>query len=340
MNLQERLSSFIQLGEKIDSLTSTETQILCENANRQNKWFTEESVTSALKGISKFLKKEVLDQWLTKYQFDQNDQKHVGIVMAGNIPMVGFHDLMCVLLSGHKADIKPSSDDVYLIKTISQWLTDINPQFQDLILFPESLKDSDAIIATGSDNTARYFEHYFGGKPNIIRKNRTSVGVLDGNETEEQLKSLGEDIFKYFGLGCRNVSKLFYPKGFDITRIFPSFEPFEPIIHHHKYRNNYDYNKSILLVNKEPHLDTGFLLTKEDDQFVSPISMIYTQAYNDLAELESTISQNAEKIQCIVGGESIQKTSLEVFNFGEAQYPEVWDYADGVDTMKFLTELK
>ncbi|MCR9252872.1 MAG: acyl-CoA reductase [bacterium] len=340
MNLQERLSSFIQLGEKIDSLTSTETQILCENANRQNKWFTEESVTSALKGISKFLKKEVLDQWLSKYQFDQNDQKHVGIVMAGNIPMVGFHDLMCVLLSGHKGDIKPSSDDVFLIKTVSQWLSDINPQFQDLILFPDSLKDSDAIIATGSDNTARYFEHYFGGKPNIIRKNRTSVGVLDGNETEEELKSLGEDIFKYFGLGCRNVSKLFYPKGFDITRIFPSFEPFEPIIHHHKYRNNYDYNKSILLVNKEPHLDTGFLLTKEDEQFVSPISMIYTQSYNDLAELESTINQNAEKIQCIVGGEAIQNTSLEVFNFGEAQYPEVWDYADGVDTMKFLTELK
>lgn len=340
MNLQERLSSFIQLGEKIDSLTSIETQILCENANRQNKWFTEESVTSALKGISKFLKKEVLDQWLSVYQFHQNDQKNVGIVMAGNIPMVGFHDLMCVLLAGHKADIKPSSDDVFLIKTVSQWLSDINPKFQDLILFPDTLKDSDAIIATGSNNTARYFEHYFGGKPNIIRKNRTSVGVLDGNETEEQLKSLGEDIFKYFGLGCRNVSKLFYPKGFDITSIFPSFEPFEPIIHHHKYRNNYDYNKSILLVNKEPHLDTGFLLTKEDDQFVSPISMIYTQAYNDLPELESIVSQNADKIQCIVGGEAIQKTRLDVFNFGEAQYPEVWDYADGVDTMKFLTELK
>ncbi len=339
MNFEERLSNFIQLGEKITSLTSTETQFLCENANRENKWFTENSVKSALIGIAKFLTPDTLNQWTASYDLSKSPGKHVGIVMAGNIPMVGFHDLLCVLLSGHQADIKPSSDDTFLIRQLCQWLFEIDNRFEDLIHFPDSLKSSEAVIATGSDNTARYFEHYFGNRPHIIRKNRTSVAIIEGSETQEQFGKLGEDIFKYFGLGCRNVSKLFYPEGFDIRTVFPAWESFEPIIHHHKYRNNYDYNKSILLVNKEPHYDTGFLMTKEDNQLVSPISMVFTQSYKDGEQLKKILSDQSEKIQCIVGGHNILNGLFATYNYGAAQYPEVWDYADGVDTLKFLEGL-
>lgn len=331
MNLEDRIGAFNKLGEKLTKLSNEEMDLLVEKAGQSNAWFTEDSVKSALEGIAFMLQAEKLKKWISDYSTDEKLPKIVGIVMAGNIPLVGFHDLLCVLISGHFAAIKPSSDDQFLTSTLIDWLTEIEPRFKKNIEIRERLTEIDAVIATGSDNTSRYFEYYFKDIPHVIRKNRTSVAVVDGNESEEDVKNLGVDIFSYFGLGCRNVSKLFTPKGFDLTGFFPHFETFNSMIHHHKYRNNYDYHKSIYLVNKTQHLDTGFLLTVSTDDLVSPISVLYHQEYDTAETLTKVLQTNESKIQCIVGNGYLP--------FGTAQSPELWDYADNVDTMEFLNKL-
>jgi hypothetical protein len=251
--------------------------------------------------------------------------------MAGNIPGVGFLDLLCVLLSGHVAAVKLSRQDEIMIQVLMKWLLSIEPRFKKNLEFRDRLDHTDAVIATGSDNTARYFEYYFGKQPHIIRKNRTSVAVLDGTESKADIQHLGDDIFSYFGMGCRNVTKLYLPTGFDFAQFLPYLESFSAVGLHHKYRNNYDYQKSIMLVNNVRHLDNGFLLARESADLVSPTSVLYYQFYSDTGELENLLGENPQKIQCIVGKGRI--------DFGKAQSPEPWDYADGVDVLQFLDEL-
>jgi hypothetical protein len=331
MNLHDKIHAFTKLRQKIENLTDEELVELSATARNHNGWFTEESVKNALKGITFMLDEEKLKQWTSAYEFKSEVPKVVGIVMAGNIPLVGFHDLLCVLLSGHFVAIKPSSDDEILTRTMVNWILEVEPRFKKNIEIRERLNNVDAVIATGSDNTARYFEYYFRQIPNIIRRNRTSVAVLTGNETTEDYQNLGLDIFSYFGLGCRNVSKVFTPKGFDLRELFPSLEGFDFVGNHHKYRNNYDYHKSIYLVNRTPHLDTGFLLSISTDELVSPISVLYHQEYESLETMTGILEDKKDKIQCIIGKDFIP--------FGKAQRPELWDYADNVDVMEFLINL-
>ncbi|MEQ9405865.1 MAG: acyl-CoA reductase [Cyclobacteriaceae bacterium] len=332
MNLSGRKEVFIRLGQKISALSNLELEQLSGQAKAKNGWFTSESVKESLNGISFMLEEEKLNKWVSQYEIADPIPKITGIVMAGNIPLVGFHDLLCVLISGHFAAIKPSSDDDFLTRTIVDWIIEIEPGFKKNIEIRERLTTIDAVLATGSDNTSRYFEYYFKDIPHIIRKNRTSVAILSGEESTEELQCLGRDIFTYFGLGCRNVSKIFTPKGYDLKRILDQFEGYKETGNHNKYRNNYDYHKSIYLVNQTPHLDNGFLLVVSTDDLVSPISVVYHQEYDSLENLQKVLDSNEEKIQCIVGKDHIP--------FGMAQSPELWDYADNVDVMKFLIDLK
>lgn len=331
MKIEEKIKVFESLGDKIRSLSVSKVEELAQHAQSHNGWFTLESVSKALQGIAYLLQKDKLEQWLGNESESPEVPRIVGIVMAGNIPLVGFHDLLCVLASGHFAAIKPSSDDAYLMKQLTEWIIEIEPRFKKNLELRERLNSIDAVIATGSDNTARYFEYYFKDIPSIIRKNRTSIAILNGNETAEELRLLGEDVFSYFGLGCRNVSKVFTPKGFDFRDVFPHFESFKEVANHHKYRNNYDYYKSIYLINQTPHLDTGFLLINSTNDLVSPISVLYHQEYETMDQLNEVIKQQEEKIQCIVGQGRIP--------FGKAQLPELWDYADNVDVLAFLKQL-
>jgi len=289
MKLIDRINAFKLLKEKVDGLSNEELESIAGRARQENGWFTAENVKNAFEGISFMLANDKLSHWANSYNISDRIPKVVGIVMAGNIPLVGFHDLLCVLISGHFVAIKPSSDDAYLTNLILDWIMEIEPRFKKNVEVRDKLTAIDSVIATGSDNTSRYFDYYFKNIPHIIRKNRTSVAVLNGNESSEEMQALGADIFSYYGLGCRNVSKLFTPVGFDLRTLFPRWEAFEDIIHHHKYRNNYDYHKSIYLVNKTPHLDSGFLLTASTDDLVSPISVLYHQEYDNEADLKQVL---------------------------------------------------
>ena len=332
-NVQHRIAAWRQVGEKIKETYSKEKDELSLLVQGENPWFTSDNIEAAILGVTYFLDTGKLEEWLKSYNLENQTQKVIGLVMAGNIPMVGFHDLFCTLLAGCRAQVKLSSDDSVLMK----WLIDLiiaEETFKDSIELVPQLKGMDAVIATGSDNTARYFDYYFGKYPNIIRKNRTGVAILSGNESAHELHELGKDIFQYFGLGCRNVSKLFVPQGYDFTHLFGALKSFDNVMHFSKYSNNYDYQKAILLVNHEEHLDTGFCLFKESTALVSPISVIYFEYYENQDSLTEILKEKREKIQCVLGN-----THRDSIAFGKAQRPEVWDYADGIDTMKFLSEL-
>jgi hypothetical protein len=337
MNQHERVSAFVQLGVAIQSLSESEKQELFWRVENKNSWFTKEYCQAALDGIVSMLAADKLQKWLQEYRnLDALTPRSIGIMMAGNIPAVGFHDLMSVLISGHIACVKLSSADEILMKWIVKTLIAIEPRFQDLIQIEEMLKGKDAYIATGSDNSSRYFSYYFGKYPSIIRRNRTSVAVLTGKESTTDLQDLGKDIFQYFGLGCRNVSKIFIQSKDQLQHLLDSLEIFSSITRHHKYVNNYDYNKSILLVNREDHLDNGFLLIRESSEMVSPISVLFYEIYTDLDQLKDKLDEMKDHIQCIVSNaDSIQGC----VPFGGAQQPDAWDYADGVDTLSFLKKL-
>ena len=335
MNIEERINAFVKLGDFINQLTEEEIDELHLQAVGHNNWFTRESIVSSLKGIEVYLTGEALNKWVSKYQFTSNGTKMVGVIMAGNIPMVGFHDLLSVLISGHHLHAKLSSQDPFLLKFLSEKIIEIEPRFEENIQFVERMNDVEALIATGSDNSARYFEYYFSKIPHVIRKNRSSCAVLTGKESTEEINKLGNDILQYYGLGCRNVSKLYVPVDFDFIPFLDALQDYAPVLDHHKYSNNYDYNKSIYLVNKVPHLDTGFLLLHESEQVVSPISVLYYEYYKDENDLEQKLSQQSEKLQCIISKGAV-KESIKI---GEAQNPSLWDYADGVDTLAFLQEL-
>jgi hypothetical protein len=308
-----------------------EFQLITEKLSNQNGWFTEENVKLALTSWQKVLNEELLEIWLSKYQLSENS-KTIGLVLAGNIPMVGFHDVLSVLISGHKVLIKLSSQDNLLIPFLLKVLIKIEPNFKEKIIYrKDKLQNFDAIIATGSNNTARYFEYYFRDKPHIIRKTRNSVAVLSGDENNEDLFNLGKDIFTYFGLGCRNVSKLFVPKGYDFTSFFEAIYPFNTVINHHKYANNYDYNKTVYLMNAIPLFDNNFLILKEDNSIASPLGVVFYEFYTEIDEVVQIIENQKDTIQCVVS--SILEDSIP---FGQSQVPKLWDYADGVDTIKFI----
>jgi hypothetical protein len=338
INIKKSINSFSELGRQMlspDASLST----LIENEQYHNAWFTPASVSEAVTAIGHMLNEVDLSTWLSKYDLKTDKPaKSVGLILAGNIPLVGFHDVLSVIASGNKALIKASSQDARLIKAVLEKLVTIDADFAGSFSFVDRLQGFDAIIATGSNNSSRYFDYYFGKVPNIIRKNRNSIAVLSGKETAEDLFNLGHDILDYYGLGCRNVSKVLVPEGYDFTFFFESIEDHKAIINHHKYNNNYDYNKSIYLVNRDKHFDNGFLMVKEDDRLTSPLSALFFNYYYDMAEAENIISQNAENIQCIVSTLPLQVKN-QVVGFGQSQQPKLWDYADGVDTMEFLSSL-
>lgn len=335
MTVEQRINAFVKLGNHIANLSAEAFESLSLNARLENPWFTDENVKRSLIGIAQYLQEDKLRKWVSAYTLNPKEPKTVALVMAGNIPLVGFHDLLCVLISGHYAQLKLSSKDSKLIQYLIKHLIWFEPEFEKAITIKENkLENFDAVIATGSDNSARYFEYYFGKYPNIIRKNRTSCVILSGNESDAEIEALGEDIFSYFGLGCRNVSKAYVPKGYDFAKILSKWESYKDIIHHHKYCNNYDYQKSILLVNQVKFLDNGFILLQENEKLVSPISVLYYEYYSDQTNLENKLKSNQDKTQCIVGS-----NPAATVTFGKAQYPEVWDYADNVDTLKFFESL-
>lgn len=297
-----------------------------------NGWFKEAEVRRAFKGISSWLTEEKLEAWLSNYQFKKDAKKRVAIIMAGNIPLVGFHDFISVFLSGHISLIKMSSDDRHLLPAIIKTMTLFDERIGDLVeIVEERLLDFDAVIATGSNNSARYFESYFGKQPHIIRKNRNSIAILTGDESKEELSKIGEDIFNYYGLGCRNISQIWIPENFELKRFFEAIFDYSDIVHHNKYANNYDYNKAVYLMNQESLLDNGFILLKEDKSLHSPLGMLHYVRYKDQSEYESFIESNKDQLQVIVG------KGFEAL--GNSQCPDLTDYADGVDTLKFLQDL-
>lgn len=336
MDFIKRKKSLIELGNRLKNLESETYSKIIREANLNNPWFTSENTKRSFEGLIAYLDEDKLSAWLKNYTIKEHSSKKVGVVMAGNIPMVGIHDFICILVSGHKLVCKLSSSDDILIPFIASELINIEAGFADQIEFVDQLKNIDAAITTGSDNSGRYFEHYFGKYPNIIRKNRTSIAVLTGDESTQDLTGLSHDIYSYFGLGCRNVSKLFLPKNYSISDLLNHFNSYEDLVHHSKYNNNYFYNKSIFLVNQDKHLDNGFTLFIESEKLVSPISVIFYEFYEDIDVLKNKLDLVKSKIQCIVTN---SKNFENTIPFGEAQKPEVWDYADNIDTLKFLLSL-
>ncbi len=340
-------TAFTRLGQYLLSYDN-ELQHLVDTAKHYNAWFTPEQTEKAVKAIGSMLNEKDLDTWFKKEEAEgskgddkagMSGQKTVGLVLAGNIPLVGFHDILCVLAAGHTALIKLSSQDKHLTPHILSKLVEIEPSFGTQIRYTERLENFDAVIATGSNNTSRYFEYYFKNVPHIIRKNRNSIAILTGDESQEELSCLGNDIFDYYGLGCRNVSKLYVPEGYDFKSFFEAIESFKDVINHHKYNNNYDYNKSIFLVNLEHHLDNGFLLLrKASDSLSSPLATLYYDEYQDLASLEKTFETRTDEIQCITGKVKL-KLPVQQVDFGCSQKPRLWDYADNINTIQFLLTL-
>lgn len=330
------IEALVRLGDYIASMP-TELEEKVEEAFLRNRWFTPENTKFALVSLSeKMLQKDELEEWLRHYQFPEIQQgKNVGLIMAGNLPLVGFHDFLSVLVSGHRALIKASSKDPVLLPFLLNKLESLDAGIKNRYSFVERLSDFDAVIATGSNNSSRYFEYYFGRYPHIIRKNRNSVAVITGDEREEELLSLGDDIFRYFGLGCRNVSKLYLPEGYDPARILDAMEAFQEIIRHDKYRNNYDYHRSLYLLNDTPHLASDFLMLVENEAIASPMAALHYEYYKDKASLKGSLAMHSHEIQIVV---SKDPETGDVAP-GESQTPGLLDYADKVDTMDFLLQL-
>ena len=327
MNLAERIDLMAELGRYL-ARGNEDLQAVQQRAYEKNGWFTREFSSHAIKNIyAQFLQKEKLQNWAASYFLDDNiTSKNVGIIMAGNIPLVGFHDFLSVFIAGHRQTIKLSAKDTVLLKHIVDKLLEWQPGLQSSIVFADMLKGCDAYIATGSNNTARYFDYYFGKYPNIIRRNRTSVAVLTGNESETELGLLADDVNMYFGLGCRNVAKIYVPQGYDFVPLLNVFKKYAYFSDHVKYRNNYDYNLTLLIMNNVYYMTNESILLVKNDAFFSPISQLNYSFYTDDAQVKQDLEKD-ENVQCIVGNS---------IPFGLSQQPSLTDYADGVDTMQFL----
>ncbi|MGC6431613.1 MAG: acyl-CoA reductase [Jejuia sp.] len=349
MQLQKRINAFIKLGDFIRQFSNEVIQkdkkvehndVFFDGfkhqlklAEEHNGWFTKDNLQFALNSWAEALTEAQITKWLNPYSISENASKKVAIIMAGNIPLVGFHDFLAVLISGHNVLVKQSSNDKHLLPYLAKYLEYVEPDFKGKVSFTDDkLENFDAVIATGSNNTARYFEHYFKNRPSIIRNNRNSVAVLTGDESENDLKLLAEDIFRYYGLGCRNVSKLFVPKEYDFNTFFEAIYHWHPIIEKAKYANNYDYNKAVYLMSEFDMLENGFFMIKEDKSYSSPIATAFYEYYEDLGALKIKLEEESHQIQCVVS-KNFMKNEIA---FGQTQKPKLWDYADGVDTVKFL----
>ncbi len=352
MDLKQRITAFANLGQFLSNFLSktektalrlTDYNLLTEEfeavidaAHRANSWFTPEHIRLALHSWAEALQRDTLENWLNSYSINTRNPKTVAVIMAGNLPLVGFHDFLSVLISGHHLLAKLSSDDNLLLPFLAKVLVQLEPDFAEAIRFTDKkLSDYDAVIATGSNNTARYFEYYFKDKPHIIRKNRNAVAVLTGHETHDQLVALGTDIFRYFGMGCRSVSKLFVPKEYNFDAFFKAMYEHKEVIQHHKYANNYDYNKAVYLMSLFPILDNEFMVLKEDENFSSPISVVFYEYYDSPESLKNHLNAKTEEIQCVVAS-GFERREIA---FGQAQKPKLHDYADAVDTIAFLLKI-
>lgn len=348
MTLKQREQAFVQLGLFINRHFANQWQekearfhndlnALIDIAYSYNGWFTKENIEMALKGLAFMLKEEQLGSF-SKGIKEPGNPKTVAVITAGNIPAVGFHDMLCVLLSGHRILIKVSSDDPALIPFLAGMLIYFEQGFAPAINFSEArMKDFDAVIATGSNNTARHFEYYFGKYPNIIRKNRTSVAILTGNESTDELKELGNDIFWYFGLGCRNVSKLYVPHGYTFDKLYEAVFDFKYVLDNKKYNNNYEYNRAIYLLDLVPFLDNNFLILKEDKGLHAPTAVLYHETYTNQTSLVENIKEQSQNLQCIVA--NFEMSGIKTIPFGKTQQPSIFDFADDVNTLDFLNGL-
>ena len=332
MTLQTRIQILLRLREFF--LDPSEEWLDCqERAYRENPWFIPEFITLSIQNITeKFLNEGDLREWTKHYSIPETNEnpKNIGLVMAGNIPLVGFHDFLCCFITGNKISVKASSKDSVLIKFIVAEMIQWEPEISSLVLFAENLKGCDAYIATGSNNTSRYFEYYFGKYPNIIRKNRTSVAILDGSENPAELEDLSDDIQLYFGLGCRNITKIYVPENYDFLPLLNALRKYEHYMDFHKYKHNYDYHLAILIMSNRYYMNNDSIILTENIAAYSPVSQIHYEKYADKQLILDSLKGN-EEIQCVVGHGQIA--------FGEAQAPGLFDYADSVDTMRFLTGL-
>lgn len=340
-SIQSRVSTICELGTFFKTILNQDFETSdfhskLKQAEIQNQWFTPDNLNYCLKQWSEVLTEEKITNWLEKYNATKNP-KTVGIIMAGNIPLVGLHDLISVLLSGHNALVKTSSKDDVLMSMVIDFLKDTNHELSNSIQKTEKLNMQDAVIATGSNNTARYFEYYFSKIPHIIRKNRTGIAILNGDESNVDLKNLADDIFSYFGLGCRNITKLYLPENYNLNQLFEAFFDWKDIIHHTKYANNYEYNRAIYLLNKDEFLDNNFVILKRSEHLHSPIGVVYYSYYNDLKLLKEELVQKQDKIQCVVSNRSLNFENS--IGFGQSQKPGLSDYADGIDVMSFLENI-
>ena len=339
--LEQHIDGFIELGDYLCEINKEDARYAplfdcLQKAEYTNGWFTQKNSLQALEAWGNALKEEKIKKWLRPYELPNHPPKNIGLILAGNIPLVGFHDVLSVLISGHNAAIKLSSSDPYLIPFLYQQLQTISAVFKNRLHFTkERLEDFDAVIATGSNNAARYFDYYFAKVPNLIRKNRNGIAVLSGNESKEELAGLAQDIVQYFGLGCRNISKVYLPKGYDLNLIFSALYPHADLMESAKYANNYDYNKAVFLMSEIDLLDNGFILLRESEAFGSPVACLHYQYYNTVEELSHELENKSENIQCICSSLSLKNARP----LGKAQQPELWDYADGVDSIAFLSKL-
>lgn len=338
-SIKDRISAFVALGEYIDQLLTEASlkgtfQEIQKQTEKNNAWFTESSIKRSLSETSNLLKSDKLYDWLSAYSISeqQTSPLTIGVVMAGNIPLVGFHDFLSVLISENKLAARVSSKDNILIKHLSEALKNIEPRFLDQISFHDNLPPNiEAVIATGSNNSARYFEHYYGELPHIFRKNRNSVAILESEISDDEIVKLGTDVFYYFGLGCRNVSKLYIPPNFDLLRLNQQWTVFNDVLETNPYKANYRYQRALMRTDNIKHLDLGNILLVEDSAFSSPVSVLNFEYYNSLEEVNSMLKLNLDNIQVIMGSGH--------YDFGSSQSPALNDYADDVDTLAFLLSL-
>ena len=336
--LKNRIKALEKLGRYLSHISEEDSQYepffdAIDRAQLQNAWFEKKACIEAIKSWGAALQPNNINQWESKYQLKENNApKTIAVIMAGNIPLVGLHDLVSIWISGNKALVKCASKDNILIP----FIVSFDPLFQSHTTFTDKqLVGFDAVIATGSNNAARYFDYYFSKYPHIIRKNKNGIAVLDGSETQDDMTNLGKDMLQYYGLGCRNVSKLYLPKGFDLNMIFGGLFPYANIIEMNKYANNYDYNKAVYLMSEFEFVENGFFMLREEQAISSPIATGHYEFYDALEPLKSHLQEQQESIQCVVSNTDIEGA----IPFGEAQNPQLWDYADGVDTLEFLKNL-
>ncbi|MCC7504501.1 MAG: acyl-CoA reductase [Saprospiraceae bacterium] len=343
MTLSQRIELLAELGLFLKNSTDEALETAIRQSYVENRWFTPENTRQAIEAIAtRWLDAGKLRNWVDAYPIGQHEhpEKTVGLVMAGNIPLVGFHDWLCVFMSGQRALVKLSDKDKrllpFLIKQMGDWAFE-SWEYTEFVPDTDQLRGFDAVIATGSNNSARYFEQYFAKYPHLIRRNRNGVAVIDGSETAADLHALGRDIFTYFGLGCRNVSKIYVPHGYNFDILLEALHEYRDIIHHDKYKNNFDYNLTLFILNNMPYRNNGCILLREDPAMHARIASAHYEYYGDREEVADIIRERKEEIQCVVAKSSLP--GVDTLPFGQTQQPGLSDYADGVDVMAFLTAL-